>query len=296
MPLHPTTRTTQVGLLFNLILLAFLKVCDATSARISFVNFSSEVVKLYWQDTHEENRMADVGSVLPYESEHMESFVGHKFVFEANGLTGTVIVEENKQIFAIGPSEFLVQCSTTEGDINAHIIPEWSPYGAARFLNLVDIGYFDGCALNRVVPKFLTQFGIGADYAMRTKWRMKKIPDDPPVDAAFQPGYLSYAGSGDDSRSTEVFVVMPGTRENQLESFGSNSWETPFGFVEEDDLTVVAKWYSYGDIPPWGEGPDPQKIFHEDGYEYLEEHFPEMSYIHDCKIISAISEEEEEEL
>jgi peptidyl-prolyl cis-trans isomerase A (cyclophilin A) len=296
MPLHPTTRTTQVGLLFNLILLAFLKVCDATSARISFVNFSSEVVNLYWQDTHEENRMADVGSVLPYESEHMESFVGHKFVFEANGLTGTVLVEENKQIFAIGPSEFLVQCSTTEGDINAHIIPEWSPYGAARFLNLVDIGYFDGCALNRVVPKFLTQFGIGADYAMRTKWRMKKIPDDPPVDAAFQPGYLSYAGSGDDSRSTEVFVVMPGTRENQLESFGSNSWETPFGFVEEDDLTVVAKWYSYGDIPPWGEGPDPQKIFHEDGYEYLEEHFPEMSYIHDCKIISAISEEEEEEL
>jgi peptidyl-prolyl cis-trans isomerase A (cyclophilin A) len=296
MPLHPTTRIMQVGLLLNLILLAFPKVCDARSAGISFVNFSAEVVKLYWQDHREENRIADFGSVLPYESKHMESFVGHTFVFEANGLTGTVIVEEDKQIFAIGPSEFLVQCSTTDGDINAHIMPEWSPYGAARFLNLVNIGYFDGCALNRVVPKFLTQFGIGANYAMRTKWRMKKIPDDPPVDIAFEPGYLSYAGSGDDSRSTQVFVVMPDTREKQLEFFGSNSWETPFGFVEEDDLTVVANWYSYGDMPPWGEGPDPQQIYHEDGYEYLKEQFPEMSYIQYCKISGAVSEEEEEEL
>ena len=38
------------------------------------------------------------------------------------------------------------------------IKPYWSPMGATRFLELVRKGYFDGVALNRVVPKFLTQF------------------------------------------------------------------------------------------------------------------------------------------
>lgn len=297
MRIYPrTTQLHHILLSLGIVLLALLKVCNASSARIAFVNFSSEVVTLYWKDHREENHIVEVGSVLPYESKHMTSFVGHSFIFRASALEGTVIVEQDNQIFAVGPSEYLVQCSTSEGDINAHIMPEWSPYGAARFLKLVDIGYFDGCALNRVVPKFLTQFGIGADYEMRTKWRMKRIPDDPPVSIAFHPGFLSYAGSGDDSRSTQVFVAMPGTRERQLEFFGSNSWETPFGFVDEDDLTVVSNWYSYGDMPPWGEGPDPQKIFQEDGYDYLKEQFPQMSYIESCKIVGAVSEEEEEEL
>merc|ERR1711862_319604 len=74
----------------------------------------------------------------------------------------------------------------------------------------------------------------------------------------------------------------------QLDHFGVNSWETPFGFVDQEDLEdVVAKWYSsYGDMSPWGNGPDPQKIYQKDGYDvYLKQNFPLLSYIKKCEIV-----------
>jgi hypothetical protein len=41
---------------------------------------------------------------------------------------------------------------------------------------------------------------------------------------------------------------MPGAPQAQLERFGENDWETPFGFVE-GDLSVLNKIYSgYGDM------------------------------------------------
>ena len=55
--------------------------------------------------------------------------------------------------------------------MNIAVHPAWSPRGAARFLDLVNTGFFDGVALNRVVPRFLTQFGIGA-----TRWETRPNP------------------------------------------------------------------------------------------------------------------------
>jgi cyclophilin family peptidyl-prolyl cis-trans isomerase len=152
-----------------------------------------------------------------------------------------------------------VVCGTTKGDIRINIKPFWSPRGAARFLQLVhkDLRYFDGCALNRVVPGFLTQFGIGADYSQRTEFRVRDIPDDPHLDPPipFRPGTMSYAGSGRNSRSNEIFIVQPDTPKRQLDYFGGeNTWETPFGYVEPDDLKVVASWHSYGDMTPVSSG------------------------------------------
>ena len=57
----------------------------------------------------------------------------------------------------------IVFCSTTKGDVYLKIHPEWSPIGADRFLNLVESGHFDDSAFYRVVPGFVTQFGISAD-------------------------------------------------------------------------------------------------------------------------------------
>merc|ERR1712194_847448 len=81
---------------------------------------------------------------------------------------------------------------------------------------------------NRVVPNFLTQFGIAKDYATRTKERELTIWDDFPKGIKFEPGMLSFAGSGHDSRTTEIVVVMPGVSEEQAAKFGANSWEVPF--------------------------------------------------------------------
>jgi cyclophilin family peptidyl-prolyl cis-trans isomerase len=294
-------KCNVMGLL-HLIFFILIKICAASDARISFVNFSTDVVILYWQNVNDEADLVEVGSLVPYASFKLDTFIGHSFVYEIDGVHSTVGVEKEDSIVTMGPTNILVECSTSTGDIHALIKAKWSPHGAARFLELVDIDYFTGCALNRVVPGFLTQFGISADYQIRTAWRMKNIPDDKPLDIDFKRGYMSYAGSGEDSRSTEVFIVMPDTSEEQLSHFGENSWETPFGFVDMGDafVEVVNKWYPYGDMPPWGDGPDSQRIYMEDGYRYLKKKFPLLSYIQQCKIVGSVpafaSDEEDEEL
>ena len=60
----------------------------------------------------------------------------------------------------------------------------------------------------------------------------------------YYPYMLSFAGWEPNSRATEVFVVRPDTPRWQLDNFGVNPWETPFGFVEQEDLVVVDKFYS----------------------------------------------------
>jgi peptidyl-prolyl cis-trans isomerase A (cyclophilin A) len=196
------------------------------------------------------------------------------------------------------PETIVVECTTnTYDEFQIKVKPFWSPLGAARFLELMskNVQYYEGCVFNRVISKFLTQFGISKNYDLRTKYRSLTIEDDdsisPPI--SFQPGYMSYAGSGPNSRTTEVFIVMPNTSQNQLNAFGTNPWETPFGYIEEQYLNdVVSKFYNgYGDFIN-GNGPQPNKIYDKDGYDiYLKEQFPELSYIRSCIILDSNDDE-----
>jgi len=278
----------------------------ATHERVVFLNFSDEPIPLFWiaPNDHERNHVGDVHPYQPYVS---ATFSGHEFAYDWKGTGGVFHVtvertderedaaeEIEAQVYVMGsqgkdpPLLKRVVCATTKGEIRADIRPLWSPLGAARFLDLIgrDLRYFNGCALNRVVPEFLTQLGIGADYDQRTRFRSDVILDDPPQpEIKFKPGFLSYAGSGEHSRSSEIFIVMPDTPQSQLDYFGENSWETPFGYVLPEDLPVVGSFHSYGDMAPWGNGPDPQRIYEQDGYEYLAEEFPEMDYIKGCAIV-----------
>ena len=157
---------------------------------------------------------------------------------------------------------FRVRCELTTHSQQSHenldiiVKPYWAPRGASRFLDLVRRGYYDGVALHRVVPEFLTQFGIAKDYDTRTEWRENTILDDFPPDVKFEPGFVSFAGRDPDSRTTEIFIVMPGASEEQLNYFGENSWETPFAVVDGDvnDSALTRIYSAYGDIDPWGSG------------------------------------------
>jgi len=167
--------------------------------------------------------------------------------------------------------------------------PYWSPRGASRFLALVRQGYYDGVALSRVVPEFLVQFGIARDVDLRSEWSDSTFHDDVPTEyLKFEPGYVSFAGNGPDSRTTEIFIVMPGTGQEQLDYLGENSWETPFAVVQgsDSDDGVLTRIYSgYGDMPPEGKGPDSARIYDIDGYDYLAENFPNLDYIERCYIV-----------
>jgi hypothetical protein len=66
-----------------------------------------------------------------------------------------------------------------------------------------------------------------------------------------------YTASPPTGRTAEAFIVMSDTSQRQLEFFGMNPWEKPFGYIGTMD--TVDKWEaSYGDIGPLQNGPEPQ--------------------------------------
>merc|ERR1719273_1002435 len=96
---------------------------------------------------------------------------------------------------------------------------------------------------------------------------------------------ISYAGNGKDSRVTELFIVAPDVSDENLKKLGRNPWEVPFGIVGEVEGAAISKLYSYGELKPDGDGPDPEKINAEGGYDYLKENFEDMDYIKECIVL-----------
>ncbi|GLS05153.1 hypothetical protein GCM10007860_23030 [Chitiniphilus shinanonensis] len=173
-----------------------------------------------------------------------------------------------------------VACRTTKGPLQIVVRPDWSPQGAARFLQLVDDGYFKDIPLFRCVAGFVCQFGATPPRADAKAY--PAIGDDPilPELRHFKAGYLSFAGAGANTRATQLFITLG----DKVDSLGTQPWESPFGYVTDEAMqATVARFNTrYGDIPPWGAGPDPQRIQAEGGAAYLKHDFPELDYITDC--------------
>ncbi|CAM9428313.1 unnamed protein product, partial [Hapterophycus canaliculatus] len=144
----------------------------------------------------------------------------------------------------------------------------WSPIGAQRFVDLVKDGFFTDVALFRCVKNFLVQFGIPPDASSPKKafWREQgAIQDDPNRDIPFKRGMLSFAGSGRDSRTNQVFITFV-----DLPHLGKSPWETPFGVVTEGMDSVVDKFYQgYGDQQPFNQDGISQGMLQKRGNEYL---------------------------
>lgn len=117
----------------------------------------------------------------------------------------------------------LVKCETTKGPLLIEVYTEWSPLGAERFLNLVTDGFFTNIALYRCVERFLVQFGI-SDNPIKKHWHRDEIPDDPNQHLGIKKNYVSFAGGGPNTRSTQIFIAF-----EDLDFLGHEPWETPFG-------------------------------------------------------------------
>mmetsp|Transcript_2760 Transcript_2760/g.5049 ORF Transcript_2760/g.5049 Transcript_2760/m.5049 type:complete len:320 (+) Transcript_2760:99-1058(+) len=293
---------------------AFVNAQDDDPLKVMFVNeFPDKTIDLYWENhsfdaEHPERRKLEA-RIPPRGGWHAsETFNGHEFSYELDGKRHFVTPPpgnaNNEQfIMVAGENEgFKVRCEITVNSqqymdyLDILVKPYWAPRAAARFLELVRDKYYDGVAFNRVVPKFLTQFGIAKDYFTRTKERELSIWDDFPKDVPFEPGTISFAGSGHDSRTTEIFIVMPGASQEQMDKFGENSWETPFAVVDGDvNKSALKKIYSgYGDMPPFAKGPDTSKIYDIDGYTtYLPKMFPKLDYIDRCYVVDEVGIGEE---
>lgn len=166
----------------------------------------------------------------------------------------------------------LVKCEATVGDFEIEVHVNWSPNGAARFLDLVRTGFFTNMPLFRAVKGFLVQFGISLDPEQNNKWA-SNIPDDPyPEGVPFRKGLMAFAGYGKDSRGTQVFIGYEGAA-----GLGHSPWETPFGDVVKGMENVEAIFSGYGDDVDQGQ-------LHSKGAAYLTEKFPMLDYIHKCYV------------
>lgn len=106
------------------------------------------------------------------------------------------------------------------------------------------------------------------------------IQDDPKRDdlLPFREGMLSFAGSGPNSRTSQLFIAY-----DRAGGLGQSPWETPFGEVVEGMDNIRNLYSGYGDMPPWGKGPQQGPIRNR-GSSYIEEDFSLLDKFETCTI------------
>jgi peptidyl-prolyl cis-trans isomerase A (cyclophilin A) len=178
---------------------------------------------------------------------------------------------------AAADEPYRVKFETSEGDFVVEVHPDWAPNGAARFKELVEAKFYDDCRFFRVINGFMAQFGMNGDPEVNDQWREMKIKDDPNKKSNTR-GMMTFATSGPDSRTTQLFI-----------NFGDNSpldrqGFSPFAEVVEG-MDVVDKLYDgYGEGAPRGRGPR-QDLIAKQGNEYLNDKFPMLDYIKTARLV-----------
>jgi len=129
----------------------------------------------------------------------------------------------------------------------------------------VDAGYFVGNRFFRAIPGFMVQWGIHGTPEIAQKWRAMPITDDP-VTESNVPYTLSFATSGKNARSSQIFINT--VDNDRLDELGF----APFA-------KVVGGYDTVDDIyDAHGESPQQVKIY-EHGNTWLKKKFPKLSYI-----------------
>lgn len=168
---------------------------------------------------------------------------------------------------------------SNSGSFTLAVHPAWAPLGAERFLDLVDgngprgepdseisgEAFWNGLRFFRVVDRFMAQFGIAPTHEVSAGWVDANIKDDPVIESNRR-GYVSFATSGENSRTTQMFI-----------NFGDNSRLDDHGFAPfanvVEGMDIVDQIFSgYGEAPVQG-------TIQAEGNSYLEQNFPDLSYI-----------------
>ncbi|KAL7501992.1 hypothetical protein ACHAWX_000424 [Stephanocyclus meneghinianus] len=161
-----------------------------------------------------------------------------------------------------------------EGSTGTFVVkthPEWAPSGVERFEALAESSFFDGCRVFRVLPGFVSQFGINGNPEVQAKWRSQNLRDDP-VRVTNKRGTVVFATAGPNTRTTQLFINL-----SDRNSFLDKQGFSPLGEVVSG-MDVVERFYSgYGEGAPAGKGPN-QGLIQAKGNEYLESAYPKLSY------------------
>lgn len=177
------------------------------------------------------------------------------------------------------PDVFQVEFETTKGNFTVEVRKDWAPQGAERFYSLVHHGFFTDVAFFRAIDGFMVQFGISGSPPVAKAWRDAVFPDDP-VKQSNKRGRISFATSGPDSRTTQMFINY--TDNFRLDGMGF----APFAVVVKGMDVIDSLYKGYGEGAPSGKGPSQARIQAE-GNAYLRKAFPELDYVKTAKIRQA---------
>ena len=158
--------------------------------------------------------------------------------------------------------------NTTNTNIIFEVNRTWAPLGVDRFYALAKDNYYDCAALFRVVPNFVVQWGIASDPFQTDKWSTP-IPDDPVLESVSNTlGMVSFATSGPDTRTTQIFV---NTVDNaRLDSMGF----APFAMVVQgmDEAFLSDLLYVADPVPD-------QATYEIEGNDWILEEYPDIDII-----------------
>ena len=174
------------------------------------------------------------------------------------------------------PPAYRVIFQTTKGPFTIQVYRPWAPKGADRFYEMVQAKFYDGVRFHRVIRNFVAQFGINPDPKVNGMWRMLKITDDKQTHKNTR-GSVAFAMNGENSRSTQVFVNLAGNAVLDTKGF------VPFGEVVDGMETVERLCVIYGDVAPFGAGPNPTKI-ELVGNSYLDREYPRLDGIKTARV------------
>jgi peptidyl-prolyl cis-trans isomerase A (cyclophilin A) len=180
---------------------------------------------------------------------------------------------------AQAPVTYEVKFITSKGDFTVTVTRAWAPLGADRFYNLVKHHFYDNATFFRVLNNFMAQFGVSAYPPVTAAWSKTEIKDDPVIQSNVR-GYVTFATSGANTRTTQVFINFADNR--RLDAMGFS----PFGQVT-DGMSVVDSLYAdYGEGAPSGGGPDQEQI-EKQGKPYLDKGWPKLDTIKSATIVGA---------
>jgi peptidyl-prolyl cis-trans isomerase A (cyclophilin A) len=179
---------------------------------------------------------------------------------------------------AKAPDVFKAKFTTTKGDFVVEVHRDWSPNGADRFYNLVQMGFFDDTRFFRVVDGFMVQWGISGDPQVSTKWQNAGISDDP-VKGSNTRGMMTFAMSGaPNSRTTQVFINLVDNARLDPMRFA------PFAKVLTGMEVVDQLYKGYGEGAPGGNGPFQGQI-QSQGNAYLDSKFPKLDGVKHAELV-----------
>ena len=180
------------------------------------------------------------------------------------------------------PALSRIRLETTAGAFVIEVHRDWAPRGADRLYDLARAGFFDDSRFFRVRAGFIAQFGIPGDPAVAAVWRDARMPDDS-VRHSNVRGTVSYAMTGPDARTTQLFVNLADNSRLDAEGFA------PVGVVVEG-MDVVDRLYSgYGESAGGGMRGGRQGEIFAGGNSFLDRAYPKLDRLIRARVVTTES-------